>query len=133
MIRRPPRSTLFPYTTLFRSVFLEGGEGGAGYPWLANAYRGLVQETPYTAPTLADLSTCRPNRGSPTAPLLLVNHWLSGFGQLVSNARRANTAAVLSGRAQVCRTQRQLPNFIAVNYADIGDLQTVIRQLNGVG
>src|SRR5690625_6946577 len=25
MIRRPPRSTLFPYTTLFRSV-LEGGE-----------------------------------------------------------------------------------------------------------
>src|SRR2546429_1247895 len=24
MIRRPPRSTLFPYTTLFRSVFLEG-------------------------------------------------------------------------------------------------------------
>src|SRR2546427_6236608 len=24
MIRRPPRSTLFPYTTLFRSVKLEG-------------------------------------------------------------------------------------------------------------
>src|SRR5256885_3876440 len=24
MIRRPPRSTLFPYTTLFRSVFVEG-------------------------------------------------------------------------------------------------------------
>src|SRR5438132_11294441 len=23
MIRRPPRSTLFPYTTLFRSVFLD--------------------------------------------------------------------------------------------------------------
>src|SRR2546430_9407374 len=26
MIRRPPRSTLFPYTTLFRSMFLFGGE-----------------------------------------------------------------------------------------------------------
>src|SRR5258705_6208961 len=25
MIRRPPRSTLFPYTTLFRSAFLENG------------------------------------------------------------------------------------------------------------
>src|SRR2546422_7100175 len=25
MIRRPPRSTLFPYTTLFRSDVLEGG------------------------------------------------------------------------------------------------------------
>src|SRR3712207_823443 len=26
MIRRPPRSTLFPYTTLFRSAYLEGEE-----------------------------------------------------------------------------------------------------------
>src|SRR2546427_5168189 len=26
MIRRPPRSTLFPYTTLFRSHLLAGGE-----------------------------------------------------------------------------------------------------------
>src|SRR5258708_30992838 len=25
MIRRPPRSTLFPYTTLFRSVLIDGG------------------------------------------------------------------------------------------------------------
>src|SRR3712207_7383922 len=32
MIRRPPRSTLFPYTTLFRSGFESGsffGEGGS--------------------------------------------------------------------------------------------------------
>src|SRR5258707_8476987 len=27
MIRRPPRSTLFPYTTLFRSAVLAGGAG----------------------------------------------------------------------------------------------------------
>src|SRR2546422_8534615 len=27
MIRRPPRSTLFPYTTLFRSVFTPGSHG----------------------------------------------------------------------------------------------------------
>src|SRR5437764_7669377 len=30
MIRRPPRSTLFPYTTLFRSSALAGGGRGAG-------------------------------------------------------------------------------------------------------
>src|SRR2546426_12181176 len=30
MIRRPPRSTLFPYTTLFRSP--SGGRGQAGHP-----------------------------------------------------------------------------------------------------
>src|SRR2546422_3462063 len=28
MIRRPPRSTLFPYTTLFRSVVPESGAAG---------------------------------------------------------------------------------------------------------
>src|SRR2546422_1909210 len=28
MIRRPPRSTLFPYTTLFRSVHAPDGEAG---------------------------------------------------------------------------------------------------------
>src|SRR3989441_12881639 len=30
MIRRPPRSTLFPYTTLFRSI-LRGGASGPNY------------------------------------------------------------------------------------------------------
>src|SRR5947209_13420402 len=35
MIRRPPRSTLFPYTTLFRSPVLEGTGTAAGeaYAW----------------------------------------------------------------------------------------------------
>src|SRR3712207_7215546 len=30
MIRRPPRSTLFPYTTLFRSIGMPSGPGVAG-------------------------------------------------------------------------------------------------------
>src|SRR5689334_24212717 len=30
MVRRPPRPTLFPYTTLFRSVVRPGGEGAGG-------------------------------------------------------------------------------------------------------
>src|SRR5690348_18066135 len=35
MLRRPPRSTLFPYTTLFRSVFRDGDV-------LLRRWRGLV-------------------------------------------------------------------------------------------
>src|SRR3712207_8970302 len=31
MIRRPPRSTLFPYTTLFRSTQLAPANGAMGY------------------------------------------------------------------------------------------------------
>src|SRR3712207_5140185 len=33
MIRRPPRSTLFPYTTLFRSAPLPGGAAAIRQPW----------------------------------------------------------------------------------------------------
>src|SRR2546427_12956788 len=35
MIRRPPRSTLFPYTTLFRSMIVNelAGSGGDAFPW----------------------------------------------------------------------------------------------------
>src|SRR5256885_9981412 len=34
MIRRPPRSTLFPYTTLFRSLKPGGGLSSYPHPWL---------------------------------------------------------------------------------------------------
>src|SRR5256885_12822833 len=36
MIRRPPRSTLFPYTTLFRSPM--GGNKISPNPWLVDNY-----------------------------------------------------------------------------------------------
>src|SRR5258708_22024828 len=41
MIRRPPRSTLFPYTTLFRSVFRLPGASGA-LPWLGLGFTFLA-------------------------------------------------------------------------------------------
>src|SRR3989449_10694251 len=31
MIRRPPRSTLFPYTTLFRSMFIKAAPNSHGF------------------------------------------------------------------------------------------------------
>src|SRR2546422_6024580 len=39
MIRRPPRSTLFPYTTLFRSVLLDLFEKLCGARLTLNYYR----------------------------------------------------------------------------------------------
>src|SRR5438874_4872867 len=49
MLRRPPRSTLFPYTTLFRS---EGGErardiiaGMVQVPEVGKVYEGVVKST----------------------------------------------------------------------------------------
>src|SRR3712207_8438436 len=43
MIRRPPRSTLFPYTTLFRSLAIVG-ESGSGKSVTAQAVMGLVEQ-----------------------------------------------------------------------------------------
>src|SRR3712207_8631009 len=34
MIRRPPRSTLFPYTTLFRSTFGKTASAGGANVWI---------------------------------------------------------------------------------------------------
>src|SRR3712207_7455350 len=42
MIRRPPRSTLFPYTTLFRSVFAPEGSGPNGLPSLSQTGKGSL-------------------------------------------------------------------------------------------
>src|SRR2546427_11028435 len=54
MIRRPPRSTLFPYTTLFRSL---GPALGAASMilYLALGAAGLPVFTPYGLPGLARL------------------------------------------------------------------------------
>src|SRR3712207_9581824 len=46
MIRRPPRSTLFPYTTLFRSLALALVLGTAGLPHVLMRF--------YTVPTAKD-------------------------------------------------------------------------------
>src|SRR3712207_7861474 len=42
MIRRPPRSTLFPYTTLFRSLLAHEGERRAGCLATGTRERELV-------------------------------------------------------------------------------------------
>src|SRR5438093_2374583 len=42
MLRRPPRSTLFPYTTLFRSCFFESPRWHDGRWWVSDFFRRVV-------------------------------------------------------------------------------------------
>jgi hypothetical protein len=111
-------------------VLMENEGGGTRYPWLLQGF-DHVQDTGYDYPTAASFD-CAPNRGVPDAPLLLVNHWLSGFTRLYTDAQEVNAEEVLGARVEQCRTERaMLPNFIAVNWTDVGDLLPVVDRLNG--
>src|SRR5690348_17423506 len=58
MIRRPPRSTLFPYTTLFRSVIALGAALG-----LDHAHRAIFYDM---YPDLLDRKSTRLNSSHPS-------------------------------------------------------------------
>src|SRR5216683_2586540 len=65
MIRRPPRSTLFPYTTLFRSRLRRAGRGGDGPPGdLPPLRRRTAQELRQAGPGLRPEPRLRLPRGS---------------------------------------------------------------------
>src|SRR5689334_24311676 len=52
MIRRPPRSTLFPYTTLFRSVLIR--KAASAHPHSANPHHPMIDQ--HSKCCLEDLS-----------------------------------------------------------------------------
>src|SRR3712207_8083557 len=74
MIRRPPRSTLFPYTTLFRSfvdaemelVFTTGGTGFTPDDITPEATRAVIERD---APGLAEAMRAEAARQTPTGIL----------------------------------------------------------------
>src|SRR2546422_5447748 len=66
MIRRPPRSTLFPYTTLFRSLDRGGAppeppRHRAQYMWTATTCAILANTSKYTSGTCA---TCQDRKST---------------------------------------------------------------------
>ncbi len=90
-------------------VMVEEGDGGEQAPWLVNGFE-YTQDTPYTFPTVESFS-CDPNRGPDDAPLLLLNHWLSGFTSLVTDAQLVNASDVLLPRAEQCRGRAAAPQL----------------------
>src|SRR5256886_16505591 len=103
MIRRPPRSTLFPYTTLFRSmrVFVEGvGLLGPGLQGWGAARRVLAGEEPFRpAPTNiggSDLLPAAERRRTPVPVKLALAVGQEAFQNAGRDAAAAATVFVSS-------------------------------------
>ncbi|QTE28980.1 PI-PLC domain-containing protein [Pengzhenrongella sicca] len=112
-------------------VLMENRAGGAEFPGLLPGFE-YAQDTPYAYESTAAFD-CAPNRGPADAPLLLVNHWLSGFTRLYTDAQAANAYDVLTARVRECVAVRgRPPSFLAVNWADVGDLSRVVDETNGL-
>lgn len=110
-----------------RLVVFAQNQGGRA-PGVLDAFSEM-NETPYTFGAVADLS-CAENRGPQRAPLFLLNHWIT-TPDARSAAAEANAFGVLEPRVERCASERQhLPNFVAVNFAEEGDLLRVVDGLN---
>src|SRR3712207_7640475 len=94
MIRRPPRSTLFPYTTLFRSVYDEAGTEGR---FAARAPRtSFLQRLRPTARTFRPLL--------PLYPHAIESLDLRGYDTVISSSRsEEHTSELQSRQYLVCR------------------------------
>src|SRR3712207_8546058 len=87
MIRRPPRSTLFPYTTLFRSG-TGGGGGGGDFEEQSSA-------------EIASVSTVALQQGPFGNPLLIVG--IIGAALLIFLRSEEHTSELQSRQYLVCR------------------------------
>jgi hypothetical protein len=134
----PPWPTLRRMIARRRQVLLLAESNVAGVPWYRPAYQGILQETPYTWPTVAQLTdpaqlaaSCRPNRGGTNGSLFLLNHWSPPFPASDATAVEVNATATLVRRAKECRTVRgKVPTLLAVDRFQTGGLFRAVRKLN---
>src|SRR3989442_6224621 len=96
MIRRPPRSTLFPYTTLFRSKKKQRGRGHEDEPWRRSPPQGAA------AGEQAEVG----HRGHPHVP-----HPILGDGGVRGDRKstRLNSSHVRISYAVFCLQKKKLP------------------------
>jgi len=95
MIRRPPRSTLFPYTTLFRSKEIEP-LGLSNLRHLHRERQGVVWTWKYRGVSHFDLVKTNPRQGKiePNWPGVAEKmDFVTARGELRSEGSRENAAA----------------------------------------
>src|SRR5256886_4988246 len=117
MIRRPPRSTLFPYTTLFRSERRHGREVARGERRLARAHREVSRQL-------------RPE--SRLDRQILPRHRNAGVGQDAARERSEEHTSELQSQSNlVCRLllekKNRLLDYMSFEIPMLGDCGTTYQ------
>src|SRR3712207_8668880 len=102
MLRRPPRSTLFPYTTLFRSTVRTGDGQTLGFDQLVLATGGRP---------------LRPDVPGLDAPGAHGGHQLADGADIDRKSTRLNSSHANNSYAVFCfhKKKRQCPSHLATN------------------
>src|SRR3712207_2649691 len=119
MIRRPPRSTLFPYTTLFRSGRTEAAGGDAMAEWMRGwtvfYWAWWISWTPFVGLFIARISRGRTIRQFVTGVLLVPSvvtlMWFAIFGGAGIAAQQdgADVAGQATSEGQLFGVLEQYP------------------------
>jgi hypothetical protein len=127
---KPPWPTLRQMVESDQRVLVLAENQSAGVPWYHPAFE-VLQETPYTFHDPSEFSN-RENRGGAGGSLLLLNHWIESTPMpKPSNAAIVNAHDALLSRVRSCeRERRHLVNLVAVDFYGVGDLVSVVRELN---
>jgi len=116
-------------------IMAENDAGEGRFPWYQQGF-DLVQETPYTFHTVAEIKSpesCRPNRGSTSNPLFQLNSWIETIPRDPDLAARIDSHEALLERSRLCTKIRGLkPNLLNVDFYDRGDVIGVAKELNGI-
>src|SRR5260370_41103289 len=119
MIRRPPRSTLFPYTTLFRSCPRRCGENSRPKlssrncarvrPSYCDAHSGQVQPAPTSHPTTSPLPSGRCAASSnPSTPTRLTMATSYGGAIWTRSCAVSGVRRIDDYSAQLCSTKPEV-------------------------
>src|SRR3712207_2856836 len=90
MIRRPPRSTLFPYTTLFRSLYSRARAEGTAESFKDSMLRALTLLTSFGFP----MGTALALVARDAVPVLFSEQWLPAVVPMVLLALAAGVNAI---------------------------------------
>lgn len=115
-------------------VFSDVDDASTSQGWYHYMWTNMV-ETHYSNNDITDFN-CDFNRGDSINDLFILNHFVTnsvlGTG-MEAEAEIVNSNPFFINRALQCQQEKaKFPNFVTVDFAELGDAKLVVDQLNGI-